>query len=49
MRLTTYVVALLLLVVSHNTDTNFYRQNKTIKDTLELQDMGVSIYHIEAL
>ena len=46
---TTFVVVLLLLVVSHNTDTNFYQQNKTIKDTFELQDMGVSIYYIDAI
>ena len=40
----TYVVlaGLLLTIVIHNTDGAYYYQNKAIKDSLGLTDIGVS-------
>ncbi|XP_067950294.1 uncharacterized protein [Watersipora subatra] len=34
-------LALLIAIVSHNTDNNFYYQNKAVKDIFELNDIGL--------
>lgn len=38
------MTALLALIVSHNTDTDFFHQNKAIKNTFGLDDFGVSVF-----